>query len=79
MSYQGPSEGMKYMYGKDPQAELANILQDMLRLFLEIGGGAPYFQQCSYSILGLLASSAWVLKVLDLNTRNTGPSLTKLC
>ena len=34
---QGPSEGMESMYGKDPQAELANIP----RILLEIGGFAP--------------------------------------
>ena len=50
---------MESMYGKDPQAELADIPQIFTGIVVENEGEAPNFQQYSYKVIGILANSAW--------------------
>ena len=52
---QGPSEAMEGMYGKDPQAELANLPRIWLEYFWKLGASPPI----SNNILGILANSDW--------------------
>ena len=71
--FQGPSEGMESMYGKDPQPEFANIPRIFQESSQKFGGEAPNLQQYSCNILGILANSAWRYFPYMLSIPSEGP------